>query len=95
MRERFAWGRVFGGQRAQRVSSVGRLALFAAAPAIPVVIVWRRLATALRRGYSLSSLIAAGPVLAAMSLCWAAGEAAGYLTARPFAVGQASRPVRV
>jgi hypothetical protein len=95
LRERFAWGRVFGGQRAQRVSPAGRLLLLAASPLIPALIVWRRLAIALRRGHSFAGLLVVLPALFAMALCWAAGETAGYLTARPFGnAGQAAQPVR-
>jgi hypothetical protein len=95
LRERFAWGRVFGGQRALRVSGASRMVLLGASPLIPVLIVWRRLAAAVHRGYSFSSLAGTLPALSAMAVWWAAGEAVGYLTARPFgSVGPASRPVR-
>jgi hypothetical protein len=84
MRERFAWGRVFGGQRARRVSRLRRLALAALSPAIPALILWRRTRDALRKRNPPGAVLATLPAMALLAMAWACGEAWGYVTARPF-----------
>ena len=79
LRERFAWGRVFGRQRARRIPAARRALLILLSPLIPALIVWRCAATALRRGHSPLSLAAALPAVAILALAWACGETAGYL----------------
>ena len=84
LRERFSWGRVFGGRRAQNVSVRYRAALLVLSPLIPALIVWRRVNTAYRKGLSPARILAATPALSVMALFWALGEAMGYLTGEPF-----------
>jgi hypothetical protein len=84
MRERFAWGRVFGGQRALRIAPARRIALALASPVIPALIVWRRTLQTLRKGHPAAAVCAALPAMAMMALAWGCGEALGYFTARPF-----------
>ena len=84
LRERFAWGRVFGGERAQRIPLWKRMALVALSPLFPFLIVWTRLVTARRKGYSLLRLTRILPVLSVMAAAWAAGEVVGGLTREPF-----------
>jgi hypothetical protein len=84
LRERLAWGRVFGGKRAQRVGASRRALLVLLSPLIPALIVGRRSLEALRKGNSPARLLAALPAMAALAISWACGEAAGYVTGRPF-----------
>jgi hypothetical protein len=77
--ERCAWGRVFGGTRARRVSARKRLSLLLLSPVIPLLIVWRILI----RNCSREVLLAL-PATSLMAVSWALGEAVGYATARPF-----------
>jgi hypothetical protein len=84
LKERFAWGRVFGGERAQRSSPLKRTALVLLSPIVPALIVWTRVATGGRKGFSTWRLARLLPVLFLMAIAWTAGEAVGGLTARPF-----------
>jgi hypothetical protein len=79
LRERCAWGRVFGGTRARRVSARHRAALLLLSPAIPLLIVFRLL-----KGNSSTEVLLALPVISLMAFSWTLGEAVGYATARPF-----------
>lgn len=85
IQERFEWGRFYAGQLAWRVSRARRIVLAVAWPAIPALIVWRRVREALRKGCPAAALCAALPAMAAMALVWSCGEAVGYFTARPVA----------
>lgn len=87
LQERYAWGMVFGGERAQRASALRRGVLLVLAPLVPGLIVGTRVACALRKGCSPRHILASLPALLLMACCWAAGEAAGSLAGRPFAVG--------
>ena len=84
LRERFAWGRVFGGQRARRVTTGRRTVLAVLSPLIPALIVWRRMRDALRKGNPWCMVLATVPAITLLTLAWASGEAWGYITARPF-----------
>ncbi len=84
LRERFAWGRVFGGERAQHSSPARRAALLVLSPLIPGLIAVGRVLTARRIGYSLGCILLILPAISTMAVWWAAGEAIGYGTARPF-----------
>jgi hypothetical protein len=84
LRERFAWGRVFGGKRAQRVTSYQRAVLLVLSPAVPALILGRRMVAAYRKGQSLISVLTTLPAISVMALSWGLGEATGYLTAKPF-----------
>ena len=93
MRERFDWGRFFAGHRARRISRAHRIALAAAGPLIPALIVWRRAREAFRKRYPAARLCALMPAMAAMAVVWACGEVVGYLTARPIVrAGSLSNP---
>jgi len=84
LRERFGWGMVFGGERAQRSSTLRRAVLFCLTPLVPALILATRVLPALRKGYSPRRILASLPALSMMACCWAAGEAAGSLAGRPF-----------
>jgi hypothetical protein len=84
LRERFDWGRVFGGRRAQSVPGLHRALLLIMSPLIPALIVWRRTITAYRKGLSPMRILRVIPALSVLALFWTLGEAEGYLTGRPF-----------
>ena len=86
LRERYSWGRVFGGERAQRSSPGKRIMLVALSPLVPALIVWTRLATKRRKGFSLWRLARLLPVLTVMAIAWSVGEVVGGITAEPFPV---------
>lgn len=79
--ERFAWGRLFAATRARESSPAARLARTLLSPALPIVMGLRILRGAAGRGEG-AVAIAAAPVVLLLLTAWAAGEAAGYITAR-------------
>ena len=81
LRERFAWGRLFAMTRARESPLEARLLRIATAPLLPLVMWARMVPGAARRG-ELAALLAATPAIWALLGAWAAGEAAGYATAR-------------
>lgn len=79
--ERYHWGRLFGAIRARRASTARRLALVAAAPLVPLVLLGRHARTQLARGHG-ARFLRALPWMVPMLAAWTAGEAAGTLTRR-------------
>ena len=88
IRERFAWGRLFGRIRGHRATLTKRVGWLAATPLVPAVLFGRFLRDRLQRRERPASIAAVGPAVALLLSVWVAGEAAGYLAARP------SRPHR-
>ena len=82
LRERFVWGRSYGGTR-PGLTRVARLARAAAAPVLPALLTWRVMATAVRRGGHLGRALGCAPYIVLLQGAWATGEALGYLTNRP------------
>lgn len=80
--ERFAWGRLFGSLRVRDASAVRRLALAARSPLIPMVLFGRFLRDRVTKGARVGSILRVAPAVGLLVASWAAGEAAGYLTAR-------------
>ena len=84
--ERFYWGRVFAGRRAQCMPRLRRALYAALSPALPLLLLSRRI----RSRKHLFSL-AAAPFMLILMCAWACGEFTGYATAQPFpAKGDAS-----
>lgn len=79
--ERYHWGRLFGAIRGRRVSAPRRLALLAAAPLLPVVLLGRHARTQLMRGHA-ARFAASLPWMLPMIAAWTVGEAVGTLTRR-------------
>jgi len=82
LRERYQFGRIFGHTRITHVSTARRSLLAAVSPALPVLLLGRMLAKALkspslRRDFARSFI-----PLAAMVFCWSWGEGLGYVTGR-------------
>lgn len=82
LRERYAHGRLYASTRIAGAPAHRRAALAALAPALPVLIAQRSLATALRAGRIGRALLALPAILLAGG-AWAAGEMSGYVTGRP------------
>lgn len=82
LRERFHWGRLFGHIRVRHVAPARRVALIAAAPMIPFVILARHVVAQARRGHA-ARVVFALPALVALLGAWSAGEVWGYVTGEP------------
>jgi hypothetical protein len=82
--ERFAWGRVFAGRRAQSVDRMRRLAYVTLSPGLAPLLLVRKFLTLCRRGQSLGPFLAALPFTFLCLLSWSLGEFVGYVTAQPF-----------
>lgn len=79
--ERFHWGRLFGHIRAMHSSLPKRLALAAAGPLIPPVLLVRHGRTQLRKG-NFARFLRAAPTAAILLAAWTTGEVWGYITNR-------------
>jgi hypothetical protein len=83
LRERVAFGRVFGWTRAARVPLARRLLWLALTPALPFLLSARRVAERAQRGaLSRDGFVAALPAIFALSCAWSLGEALAYATGR-------------
>ena len=80
LRHRFAHGREYGESRGMRSGIGKRLALLAASPALPVLILGRIVARSSSRGL-VGPMIRSLPWLMLFVLAWAGGESRGYLGA--------------
>jgi hypothetical protein len=80
--ERFAWGRLFAATRARESSLPARLARAAASPLLPLVMWWRIVRRSGSGRGGGGSVVVATPAILLLLAAWAAGEMAGYLTAR-------------
>lgn len=80
--ERFHWGRLFGHIRAREIGTGRRLALIAAAPLIPAVVLVRHCRIQLKQGRG-GQVLRAVPLIGLLLGAWAAGELWGYVTRRP------------
>lgn len=79
--ERFHWGRLFGYIRAGELTGWRRTALVLSAPLVPVVVAWRHARVWRRRGET-ARFVAALPIILALLVAWAIGEAIGTATGR-------------
>ncbi len=89
LRDRFSFGRLFGSTRVPGVALPKRLAMSAAALAMPPLLVARVVGNLRRRGRHRDQLLRCLPSLAMISTAWMVGEAVGYLTA---SAGDALKP---
>lgn len=78
MKERFGWGRQYAATVARESSLATRLVRVARAPLVPLVMTWRILRGAARRG-ELGSTIVLVPLVLLLLGSWSAGEAAGMI----------------
>lgn len=82
LRERYAFGRLFGCARLEFVGAMKRLYYTAFAPCLPVLLMFRMTRTALGRRCLARPFLRAWPVLLALSIAWSWGEWLGYLSRR-------------
>lgn len=82
MRERVAWGRLFGHTRAIEVGRAARLAYAFTTPVLPLLLLTRlvRQRVARRRG---PGFVSAAPAILLLLVAWSVGEGLGYLTGTP------------
>lgn len=81
LRQRFKHGVQFGSARFQTGNRLFRLAAIAAAPIIPVILICKTAARAIRGRQSFGAFMLSLPVLACFVMAWASGEVYGYLNA--------------
>lgn len=80
--ERFCWGRLFGALRVAQMTRARRALYALGSPAIPLVLLTRMTRTVVTTGRNRLAFIRALPHVAALTICWCAGESLGYLTGR-------------
>ncbi len=80
--ERYAFGRLFGATRVAHGSAARRAYYALFSPALPVLLMSRMTASAVRNPEARSSFVKALPALAAMVAAWSWGEFLGYVTQR-------------
>jgi glycosyltransferase involved in cell wall biosynthesis len=83
LRDRYAFGRLFGATRVTGAALGRRLGLAAAAIALPPLLVVRAAKNLLVRHRHVEQLARALPALLVLSSAWAFGEMLGYLTVVP------------
>jgi hypothetical protein len=83
LRERYAFGRIFGHTRIAHVSKGRRWAYVAFAVALPVLLLGRMTLKAFSSPKLLSKYLRAFGAVVALVLCWSWGEWMGYVTGRP------------
>jgi hypothetical protein len=84
MNERFTWGRLFAGRRAQGVSNLRRFVYFSLSPGLAPLLLVRKFLMLRRRGHLLKPFFSALPLTFLCLLIWSLGEFVGYATKRPF-----------
>jgi hypothetical protein len=82
VRDRYAFGRLFGSTRIEGMPVAGRWKLALLSPLLPAVLVMRIVVGVLRKRKYVGPLVRALPGLALIATVWAWGEFAGYVTAR-------------
>jgi Glycosyl transferase family 2 len=82
IRERYEFGRLYGGLRVAHLSGVRRLLLIALTPLLPVLMVWRVLHGVILKKRYIGVCLAALPYLILFAAVWSWGELAGYVTGR-------------
>jgi hypothetical protein len=82
LRERYAFGRLYGGLRARTVSPAKRLALALLSPLLPLVLAARVYAGVFGKGRNIGPALRALPFVALFAVVWGFGEFIGYLTGR-------------
>jgi hypothetical protein len=83
VRDRYAFGRLFGSTRAEGMSGVQRLKLIVLCALLPAVLLLRVFSHIMRTRRYMGAWLRALPALLLISTVWSWGEFVGYLTARP------------
>jgi hypothetical protein len=82
LRERYTFGRLYGGLRAAGVSRLKRLALILLSPLLPLLLVARVYAGVFGKGRHIGPALAALPYIVLFALAWAFGELVGYVAGK-------------
>jgi hypothetical protein len=83
LRERYAFGRIFGQTRSQRMTARRRALYGVVAPALPLLLLGRMTAKGLRSEKLARNFLRGFFPLVGLVLCWSFGEWLGYVTGRP------------
>jgi hypothetical protein len=87
LKERFVWGRSFGGTRARRAGTLRRVLRAVLAPLLPALILTRMTLMAWKKRRTMAAFLKALPLTVALTLSWSWGEFVGYVTGRASAAG--------
>lgn len=82
VRDRYAFGRLFGGRRAMAASPGRRMIYSGATPLLPALLTGRVLTHGLRKRRHGLKLLQALPLVLLLNSVWALGEFMGYVTGR-------------
>ena len=82
IRERYEFGRLYGGLRVAHLSGIRRLLMIAAMPLLPLLMVWRVLHGVIRKERYIGACLAALPYLILFAAVWSWGELVGYVTGK-------------
>jgi hypothetical protein len=80
--ERYVWGRSYAGTRAQETSFFKRLVYLALSPALPILLMARKIRDVLTRKRLVGKFLYAFPLTFLLTVSWSVGEFMGYLTGR-------------
>jgi hypothetical protein len=80
LRERYAFGRLYGGLRARAVPASKRIILLLASPLLPLLLTARVYAAVFSKKRHVSAALKALPYVLLFALVWGWGEFVGYLT---------------
>jgi hypothetical protein len=83
LRDRYAFGRLFGSGRVSSISPLQRLIHIGSAILLPLLLVGRIAAHIFRKRCCMIEFVRALPALVLLNTIWAWGELVGYLTGRP------------
>lgn len=82
LRERWAWGRLYGWMRAREAGAATRARFLLQAPLVPPLVFVRHLRRHAATRAQLARFLRAAPLVALLLATWAAGEAVGSATRR-------------
>jgi hypothetical protein len=80
LRERYAFGRLYGGLRARAIPASKRIILLLASPLLPLLLTARCYAAVFSKKRHISAALKALPYVLLFALVWGWGEFVGYLT---------------
>ena len=84
IKERFAWGRLFGCMRARQMTFKSRLLYIFLSPGIPVVLLARMIANVFKKQRNWGQFILSLPLTIMLTSVWCIGELFGYITSRAY-----------
>ena len=87
LKERFVWGRSFGGTRARLAGTPRRVLWAVLSPLLPGLILTRMTLMAWKKRRTWAAFLKALPLTVALTLSWSWGELVGYVTGRANAEG--------